>query len=134
MPSSMRKWSVAVLLFFVGCFTPPVKRQFIPIGSTSQAAAKQPSDVQVYSDAAQVPFPYVEMGRITPARPLPGHYQSASEQISAIRELAAANGADAVILSRQILLKGGTYHSPAEGVVHRAEKALYSGIAIVKTS
>jgi len=134
MPNARRRWIAAGLVFFAGCFTPPVKRQFISVGPLVQAAAKQPSDVQVYADASQVPFPYVEMGRITPERPLPGHFQSSSEQISAIRALAAANGADAVILSRQILLKGGTYHSPAEGVVHRTEKSLYSGITIVKST
>jgi hypothetical protein len=48
--------------------------------------------------------------------------------------VAAAHGADGVIVSKQILVKGAVEHSPEEGIVHRAEIALYSGIAIVKTS
>jgi hypothetical protein len=133
MSRAMKRWTVVGSLFFSGCFTPPVKRQFLPIGLPHEAAAKQPSDVQIFADPSQVPFPYVEMGRIT-EESQPNHHQSSGDQISAIRALAAANGADAVIVSKQILMKGGTYHSPEEGVVHRAEVALFSGIAIEKST
>jgi hypothetical protein len=123
----------AGLFFLAGCFTPPVKRQFIPMGSLGQAVAKQPSDVQIFSNPSHVPFPYTQLGRITPEGDR-YHHESASDQIAAIRSMAASNGADAVIVSRQILVKGGSVHSPEEGVVHRAEIALYSGIAILKST
>lgn len=123
-------------LFVGGCATTPVviqKRQFIPIGSPVQAASKQPSNVQLFADALDVPYPYLQIGRITPEGDR-DHHQSASDQISALRAMAAAHGADAVIVSKQILMKGGVFKSPEEGIMHRQEIALYSGIAIVKTS
>jgi hypothetical protein len=129
----MKQWMAVCLLFVVGCVTPMSKRQFIPIGAPIQVVAKQPSDVQVFSNPTQVPYSYNQIGRITPEGNIDNH-EKANAQIVAIRQLAADSGADAVILSKQILVKGGMVHSPEEGVVHRAEIALYSGIAIVRTS
>jgi hypothetical protein len=120
-------------LLLVGCFSPMQRRQFIPIGSPIQASAKQPFDVQLFAKTSEVPYAYIEIGRITPEGDRYNH-QSASDQISTLRALAAAHGADGVIVSKQILVKGAVEHSPEEGIVHRAEIALYSGIVIVKTS
>jgi len=116
-----------------GCVTSMGKRQFIPIGAPIQAAAKKPSEVQLFAGASQVPYSYIQMGRITPEGNV-DHHQSADDQLLALRALAAAHGADAVIVSKEVLSKAGTYHGPAEGIVHRQEVAVYSGLAVIKTS
>jgi hypothetical protein len=134
MTRGMKLSIVASLLWFIGCATAPMPtRQFIPMGASLQLTAKQPSDVQIFADAAQVPYSYIQVGHITPEGDA-NHHPRASDQIAAIRALAATHGADAVIVSKQILLKGGTVHSPAEGIIHRAEIALYSGMAIIKST
>jgi hypothetical protein len=66
----------------VGCFSPMQKRQFIPIGSPIEASVKQAPDVQLFAKTSEIPWAYIQIGRITPEGDRYNH-QSASDQIFA---------------------------------------------------
>jgi len=123
-------FAIFSLLWVTGCATVPPK-PFVAVGQPLNRSAKPPSDVQIFFNPSSVTFPYAPIGNVY-SESTPDRHQSAKDQITYIRDVAAANGADAVIVSKQVLLKGGTYEAPSEGLVHQAEIAIYSGIAIVK--
>jgi hypothetical protein len=131
MAHQVRLSVIAGLLLCMGCATAAPKTQLVHIAAPANLPPKQSDEVQVYDDPSKVPFPYIELGRIAP-QPRPDEKPSAKDQIDAIRALAATHGADGVILSKEVLLKGGNYFSVSNGFTHHDEVAIYSGMAILK--
>jgi hypothetical protein len=120
------------LLCVMGCATAP-RTPFIAIGAPLNLTPRPPADVQIFFSPSQVQFPYSSIGNVY-SQSTAEDFQSAKDQVIYIRNVAAANGADGVILSKKVLRKRGTYNSPENGVIHAAEIAIYSGTAIIKST
>jgi len=116
-------------LSLTGCYTAKFIRS-----TPDQVAAKPVDQVLVFYSPDAVPFQYRELGRIF-ARRRYGSYgpEDEANQIEKIKETAAAQGADGVIIQVEHRSVSSAAYAPGIGGTASSEDAIsVTGSAIVK--
>lgn len=126
---SMNKLLILSIAFLLcGC---GAEQRFITIGTPPPLHQKKIDDVLVFSSPSQVPWPYQEIGELIPDK-APRRFQTPVVQIDDIKREAAKNGADAVILHKDVGQRGDIFIGQGSGFGNTRTFLMFSGTAIVK--
>lgn len=121
-----------LFLFISGCATAP---HYIPSIQEAARPPKPKEQVILFYAEKDVAFPYIEIGRIF-LKVRPHLLRHPADQIEEIREEAAAQGADAVILmpSNANVSSGDVIGNRygVQGDSYGVGGVMYSGIVIIK--
>lgn len=115
-------------LAFTGC---GAEQKFVRTGIPVPTTPKQMDSVIVFSNPSQVPWPYEEIGELIPNK-TPRRFQTPQVQIDDIKREAAKNGADGVILHRDVGQRGNLIVDRGTGFGNSQSILMFSGTAIVK--
>jgi hypothetical protein len=132
-PKMNRTSGLIPLIFFLSaCATAP---RYIPSGQSAARPPRTKEQIVLFYSDKDVSFPYTEIGRIF-LNVRPHLLRHPADQIEAIREEAAAQGADAVILvPSNTSYSSGDVVGNRYGVVGGSDGVagvMYSAIVIIK--
>lgn len=116
-------------IFLSGCAI--ISPRYVP-SSGERLEAKSADNLAVYYSAADVPFAYKEIGRVFLKNMKGAYYPDAGAQIDKIRKVAAAKGAQAVIILKESKLQGSATGAGGLSTADIADQIDYSGVAIVQ--
>lgn len=124
----MKKLSLLLVFLIAGC---AAQQKFIATGAPQTIQPKQMKDVLVFWNPSQIPWKYKELGEIMPSGDIK-QFQTVIVQLDDIKREAAKNGADAVILRKEVGQRA-TFHANNRFAFGDSESFItLSGTAIVR--
>jgi hypothetical protein len=119
----VRNLATAALLFFIACNTASDLRQWYAVTEPTARTSRNESDVAVL-ETAPSDRPFTVIGIFAPPA---NAFESYAEALNGARQVAAAYGAQAVVITKsdEVSLTRRNVFEPATGIIFRAQAVVW---------